>query len=160
MSNMGELEIDGFESSFAYNKGKLSSLLTYSHSDSKFEQTGEPLVKEPGDSISLGLDYKLAPNIDLAWESLFVMKEDDIPSAGGYQEKDSYNVHDIALRYTPKDIKGMTIVGGIDNIFDKAYSSHISENRSLATAPGSTTTYSTKDYEPGRNFKITLSYKF
>jgi len=160
MSNMGELEINGFESSFAYNKGDVRTLLTYSHSDSKFEQTGEPLVKEPGDSISFGIDYKITPSVDLAWESLFVMEEDDIPSSGGYQMKKAYNVHDIAVKYIPNSLKNMTLVAGIDNIFDKAYSSHISENRALSISRTSTTTYSSKDYEPGRNFKLTLSYKF
>jgi len=160
MSNMGKLKIDGFEANFAYNKGDFSTLLTYSHSDSKFDETGEPLIKEPGDSISIGIDYKLASNIDLAWESLFVREEDDIQSSGGYQIKKAYNVHDIALRYIPQAMKSMTIVAGIENIFDEEYTSHISENRALAPSRGSTTTYSTADLEPGRNFKITLSYKF
>ncbi len=156
MSNMGNLDIDGFESSFVYNKGALKSLITYAHSNSKFEQTKESLVQEPGDSISLALHYQINKNIDLAWESLVVLKEDDIPSSSGgqYADKKSYNIHDIAFKYQPKNIKGLSAVVGIDNIFDKYYSSHISENRYFEGF-GYTT-----DYEPGRNIKVTLAYKF
>ncbi|WP_174247222.1 TonB-dependent receptor domain-containing protein [Arcobacter sp. LA11] len=157
MTNEGELDIKGFESSFAYNKGPFSSLLTYSHSSSNFERTGEPLKKQPGDSISLGIDYKVTPRIDLAWESLFVLKEKDIPSTGNFIEKESYNVHDIALKWRPQGVKGLSLVTGVDNIFDKQYSSHISENRVFSVGG---TDRSTVDYEPGRNFKVTLSYKF
>ena len=157
MTNEGELDIKGFESSFAYNKGNFASLLTYSHSSSNFENTGEPLTKEPGDSISLGLDYKLTPRVDLSWESIFVLKEDDIPSTGNYVEKEAYNVHDIALKWRPIGVKGLSIVAGIDNIFDKQYSSHISENRIIDVGGIPSETI---DYEAGRNFKVTLSYKF
>ncbi|RXJ69119.1 TonB-dependent siderophore receptor [Halarcobacter ebronensis] len=153
MSNMGELDIKGFEANLAYNKGNFNSLLTYSHSSSNFERTGEPLIEEPGDSISLGIDYKLTPRLDLSWESLFVLKEDDVPS-GAYQEKKAYDVHDVALKWRPEGVKDLTVIAGVENIFDKAYSSHISENRYFA-GYGYTT-----DYEPGRNFKITLAYKF
>ncbi len=154
MSNMGKLEIKGFESSFTYNKGDFGSLLTYAHSDSNFEQTNEPLVQEPGDSISLGLNYRINSSIDLAWESLIVLKEDDIPSSAVYAEKESYDVHDVSVRYQPRAIKNLSIISGIDNIFDKQYSSHVSENRYFEGF-GYTT-----DYEPGRNIKVTLAYKF
>ncbi|MGP2657523.1 TonB-dependent receptor domain-containing protein [Malaciobacter sp. WC5094] len=152
MSNMGELDIKGFEASFKYIKGDFSSLLTFAHSSSNFEQTNEPLVKEPGDSISLGIDYQVSNNLDLSWNSLFVLKEDDVQS-GAYLEKEAYNVHDAALKWKPSSIKGLTLITGVDNIFDKKYASHISENRIFS---GNKTT----DYEPGRNFKVTLSYKF
>ncbi len=157
MSNRGDLDIDGFEASFAYHKGNISSLLTYSRSDSKFADTGEPLVKEQGDSISLGIDYRVSPELDVSWESLFVLEEDNRPNDPNYLVKKAYNVHDIAVKWLPKSYKGLSIIAGIDNIFDKAYVSHTSENRIIDSGG---TEYETKDYEPGRNFKITLSYKF
>ena len=154
MSNMGDLEIQGYELSFAYNKGDFNSLFTFAHSTSLFESTGEPLIKEPGDTLSAKLDYKIMPNLDISWESLFAFKEDKIQSGGIHQVKKSYNVHDMAINWKPKAYKGLTVIAGIDNIFDKEYYSHISENR-YYSGYGLTT-----DYEPGRNFKVTLSYKF
>lgn len=157
MENMGDLDIKGFEASFRYIKGDFSSLLTYSHSSSNFEKTGDPMIKEPGDSISLGIDYALTNNLNLSWESLVVLKEDDTPSGDEYLEKESYHVHDIALRWKPQAVKGLTVITGVDNIFDEEYTSHISENRTY-TLNGVTS--NTTDYEPGRSFKVTLSYKF
>ena len=153
MSNGGDLNIQGYEISLGYNKGAFNSLITFAHSKSLFEETGLPLIKEPGDTLSAKFDYKVMPNLDFSWESLFAFEEDKT-AGGAYQIKKSYNVHDLAVNWKPKDYKGLTIIAGIDNIFDKQYSSHISENRYFS-GYGYTT-----DYEPGRNFKVTLSYKF
>ena len=91
-------------------------------------------------------------NLSFSWESLFLSSEKDVVDSG-YNEKDSYSVHDIYMRWKPKAINNLTVITGIDNIFDTAYISHISENR---MAKG----YNTADYEPGRNIKVTLAYKF
>jgi len=152
MVNSGELNLKGFESSFAYNKSEFNSLVTYARSSSNFEATGKPTSTEPGDSLSVGIDYKIAANLDLSWESLFMFSEDDVPSSS-YNEKESYNVHDVALNWKPKEYKGLTVIAGIDNIFDKSYTSHTSEDRTVNGV-------STADLEPGRNFKVTLAYKF
>ena len=120
MVNAGELDIKGFEASFAYNKGDLSTLLTYSHSESNFEETGNPLVRQPGDAISLGIDYKINQNLDLSWNSLFAMEEDDVYVGGSstYLVKEAYNVHDVALNWKPK-VKGLSVIAGIENITHK-----------------------------------------
>ena len=152
MTNNGDLTLKGFEASFSYNKGDLSTLLTYAQTETKYKKTDLADVKDPGDSISLNLDYDIMPNLALSWESLFLLKEQDVVDAG-YNEKDSYSVHDIALRWAPQNINNLTVIAGVDNIFDKAYISHISENRTIKG-------YNTADYEPGRNVKVTLAYKF
>ena len=156
MTNSGTLELKGFESSFNYQKDKLSALLTYSHSDTNYKDTGLPSDKEPGDSISLGIDYQVLSNLSLSWDSLFVREQNDLAGTE-YNVKESYNVHDMAINWKPNGIKGLSIIAGIDNIFDKAYVSHISENRSFLVSGN---LISTADYEPGRNFKLTLAYKF
>ncbi len=156
MTNAGRLNLRGFESSFVYKLNKFSGLLTYAHSDTKFEETGLPDPKEPGDSISAGLDYKVLANLSLSWESEFAFKQDDLAGTE-YNVKDSYNVHDFAINWKPESVKNLTVISGIDNIFDEAYISHISENRSFLVSGKSV---STGDYEAGRNFKVTLAYKF
>jgi hemoglobin/transferrin/lactoferrin receptor protein len=156
--NAGELNIKGYEAGFFFKKDKFNSLLTYAHSSSNFEKTGEPTDREPGDSLSAKLDYNIVSNLKLSWESLFMFKETDLPSGSlTFKEKESYNVHDIALNWKPQAVKGLSIIGGIDNIFDKAYVSHISDHRNRVVGGE---TISTSDYEPGRNIKITISYKF
>lgn len=152
LKNSGDVDIKGFESSFAYHLGDFESLLTYAKSDSKFKDTGLATSKDPGDTISVNLKYAIANNLKLSWTSLFALSEKD--TAGSeFNEKKSYNVHDTAVNWKPKAVKGLTVIAGIDNIFDKEYTSHISENRTFG---GTKTT----DYEPGRNIKVTLSYKF
>jgi len=156
MTNSGTLNLKGFETSFMYRLNNFNALVTYAHSQTKFQDTGLSDPKEPGDSLSVGLDYKLLPNLSLEWSSLFGFKQNDVPGSE-YNIKDAYNVHDIAVNWKPSKVKNLTLIAGIDNIFDEKYVSHISENRSF-TVSGNLV--STADYEPGRNFKLTLSYKF
>lgn len=152
ISNGGTLDIQGFEASFVYDIGSLSSLVTYSHSNSKFRETGLSTQREPGDSLSINLDYAFMKNLSLSWDSLFVMKEERKYIAT-QQTKEAYNVHDIAVKWKPSAVKGLTLIAGVDNIFDETYVSHASENRYLSGV-------SLSDYEPGRNVKLSFSYEF
>jgi len=152
-ANNGDLELKGLEASFKYLVGDFSSLLTFSHSDSKYESTGLATNYEPGDSLSLALDYKVNSEVELSWDSIFMKKEKEIGSISGITNKPGYSVHNTALNYKPSSIKNLTIIAGIDNIFDKRYISHAS---STGTGRGAFL----GDYEAGRNVKFTLSYKF
>lgn len=156
MTNAGTLNLKGFESSFLYKLDKFSGLVTYAHSKTNYEKTGLSDPKEPGDSLSIGLDYKLLSNLSIAWDSLFGFKQDDV-AGSEYNIKDAYNVHDFAVNWKPKVIKNLTLIAGVDNIFDEDYISHISENRSFLVGSN---LVSTGDYEAGRNVKVTLAYKF
>jgi len=156
--NAGKLNIYGIESSFAYNLDSFSSLLTYTHTQSNFENTGDSLVEEAGDKISLNLKYKMNPELELSWKSIFVFDENDPNSSLRVAKKESYDVHDIAVKYEPGNIKGLKLIAGIDNIFDKTYTSHASVNRFFVHPRFGSG--DANDYDPGRNFKITLSYKF
>lgn len=156
MTNAGTLNLKGFESSFLYKLDKFSGLVTYAHSKTNYEETGLSDSKEPGDSLLIGLDYKLLSNLSIAWDSLFGFKQDDV-AGSEYNIKDAYNVHDFAVNWKPKVIKNLTLIAGVDNIFDEAYISHISENRSFLVGSN---LVSTGDYEAGRNVKVTLAYKF
>lgn len=155
MVNSGELDIKGFEASFTYNIGDFSSLVTYSHSSSKFKNTGYSPSREPGDSLSIGVNYRVTPRIELSWDSLFVMEEDNLFYDGRstYLVKEAYNTHDIALKWRPQNVKRLSIIAGVENIFDEKYYSHTSEHR---VARG----FATTDYEPGRNVKVSFAYKF
>ena len=156
MTNAGTLNLKGFESSFLYKLDKFSGLVTYAHSKTNYEKTGLSDPKEPGDSLSIGLDYKLLSNLSIAWDSLFGFKQDDV-AGSEYNIKNAYNVHDFAVNWKPKVIKNLTLIAGVDNIFDEADISHISENRSFLVGSN---LVSTGDYEAGRNVKVTLAYKF
>lgn len=150
--NSGKLKIQGYEASLQYKEGAFNSLISYSHSDSQFKETGYSAQREPGDSLSINLDYNITPNLKFSWDSLIV-REEDKKYALTQNLKEGYDVHDIALKWKPKSIKSLSIIAGVDNIFDEVYVSHTSENRTVNTN-------STADYEPGRNYKVTLAYQF
>lgn len=152
IANAGTLDIQGFESSFAYAKDAFNALVTYSKSDSKFKNTGLSTQREPGDSLSINLDYAVMKNLSFSWDSLFVMKEESKYIAA-QNIKEAYDVHDIAVKWKPQSAKGLTLIAGIDNIFDETYVSHASENRTLSGV-------SLADYEPGRNVKLSFAYEF
>ena len=68
----------------------------------------------------------------------------------------SYAVSDIYATYSPSSgkFKGLEINAGIYNLFNKAYTS---QSQRLATYTGDSNFI---DWEPGRNFKVNVSYKF
>lgn len=160
LTNGGDLELRGFETSFGFQKGAFNALVTYAHSDSKFKSSGDPLEEQPGDSLSVGLDYAFAKNLTLSWDSLFAFDLDKRPASTSttrYLEKESYDVHDIAVKWKPQSVKGLTLIAGVDNIFDKTYVAHTSINTAYYML-GSWA--SASDYEPGRNVKLSFSYEF
>ena len=68
----------------------------------------------------------------------------------------SYAVNDFYATYAPSvgRLKGLEINAGFYNAFNKSYASH---SQRTAEYTGETNTI---DWEPGRNFKINVSYKF
>lgn len=147
MVNAGDLDIKGFEASLKYVYNDLSTLLTFSSTESEFDDTGLSTDYEVGDTITLNLDYKISPTVNLSWNSIFVEAEKD----NGETDKPGYSVHNFAVNAKPT--KNLTVIAGIDNIFDKEYTDH-------ASVSGVARGVVLADDEPRRNFKVTLSYRF
>lgn len=158
IENIGDAELKGFEISAGYGYGAFMSKVSYSRSDSKNKTTGKPLVDgsgvsmDTGDSIALSLDYQ-ADSIEavFGWSTIVVLDEDNVPD--GASIKEGYDTHNLYVQWMPSDIEDLQVTFGIDNIFDEQYVSHASRN---GVARG----YTTDDYEPGRNYKLSASYQF
>ena len=160
LENLGDVQIRGVESSINMRQGEFTSRLTYAHSDSKYTSinanaTGAPtkgqaLTNEVGDSFSLNLGYAIpALDVSLNWTSMLTLDlHKDVDSDVA---KEGYDVHDLSIQWTPKQIEDLTITAGLENIFDETYASHASYNNSIK---GFT------DFEPGRTVKLTASYLF
>jgi len=150
--NEGKYTSAGFEANMVLKKGRLGAQLSYASSRTKVNSSGDPLDRELGDSISLALDYEFPEqDISVSWTSLVALKE-------SHFDKPSYNVHNISAKWTPKSAKGFTLSAGIENLFDKRYTSHASQI-------GDTNhpvfgDLHLNDYEPGRNIKLSASYRF
>ena len=92
---------------------------------------------------------------ELGWRSTYVASV--TPNTGGDDiEKPSYDIHDIFMSYSPKQIEGIKATVGVYNIFDENYANHAS--RIVAPRPDDGTLRT--DFEPGRNIKASLTYQF
>ena len=72
--------------------------------------------------------------------------------------KDGFTVHNVSANWSPDSIEGLTVIFGIDNLFDEYYASQ-SSRTGTSFHPRFGSLY-LLDYEPGRNIKATMSYQF
>lgn len=167
--NVGDLTIDGFELYLGYDIKNLQLVLSYDVADSELDADqayphfdGARLDRQQGDSLSFNLDYTL-PQYGLAfhWDTLSVKGVDaalDLDGASLDNAKDSYTIHNLALRWSPQRFKGAQLVIAADNVFDTYYASQ-SSRTGVSFHPRFGTLY-LLDYEPGRNVKTSVSYRF
>ncbi|MCL6417608.1 TonB-dependent receptor [Aestuariirhabdus sp. Z084] len=169
-SNVGDMEITGYEAYLGYDLGPLKVLVTYSKADSELdaferfsEFDGARLDREQGDTISLIVDYEMNPETTLHWDMLHVKDlhaglDLDSTSLDSGNKKDGYTVHNLSARWNPKSLQGLTIIAGIDNLFDEYYASQ-SSRTGVSSHPLFGSLY-LQDVEPGRNAKVTVSYQY
>ena len=67
-------------------------------------------------------------------------------------------VHNISLRWTPAQWEGLDLTLGVDNLFDEYYASQ-SSRTGLSKHPLFGDLF-LLDYEPGRNVKVSVGYRF
>lgn len=167
--NVGNMSIDGVEAYLSYDRGAFKSLLSYSLADSDLDAhaeyaafDGSRLDRTQGDTIAFSLDYQLlASQITLHWDTQrvgAVDTGDDLDGATENNKKDGFTVHNISARWTPSQVKGLSLTLGIDNLLDEYYASQ-SSRTGLSLHPRFGELY-LQDYEPGRNIKLTAAYTF
>lgn len=168
--NVGDLKLYGYEAYIGYDINNLRTLLSFSTADSELDAFNQysaldkaRLDRTQGDTISFNLDYGI-PMWDLAlhWDFQYIgglRATTDLDGvASDDNSKDSFNIHNISARWSPKQVKGLDLTVGIDNLFDEYYASQSSRTGST-THPIFGSLY-LLDYEPGRNVKMTVSYQF
>jgi len=167
--NIGDLKLDGIELYLGHNWGQFNSLISYSNMDSELDAfeaygsiDGGRLDRHQGDTFSLNLDYEIpGRGLNLHWDSLIV--EDlgagmVLNGATLDNAKDGYHVHNISVRWQPAQLRGLTILFGVDNLLDEYYASQ-SSRTGVSFHPRFGELYLV-DYEPGRNIKTSLTYQF
>ena len=75
-------------------------------------------------------------------------------------EKQSYAIHNVSLRWSPSQVNGLNVRVGIDNVFDEFYASHSSKNGVTGHPLAGEDGLFLMDYEPGRNIKASIAYQF
>jgi hemoglobin/transferrin/lactoferrin receptor protein len=167
--NVGDMRIDGVESYIGYERGPFRTMLTYSLSDSDLSANsdyndldGARLDREQGDTYSLNVDYMLdAFNVALHSDVLWVESLGsglDLDGATLDNSKDGFTVVNVSARWSPPWVSGLSLTVGVDNLLDEYYASQ-SSRTGLSSHPRFGELQLT-DYEPGRNYKATISYEF
>lgn len=165
--NIGDMQIKGVEAYVGYNWNNLTTLLTFSNSESELDAFSEwasfdkaRIDREQGDTLSFSLGYDLtAWNLHLHWDTLQVdalPAGPDLDGATLENSKDSYLVHNISAIWKPTE--RFNLVLGIENLSDEFYASQ-SSRTGLSFHPRFRELY-LMDYEPGRNIKLTFGYNF
>ena len=167
VDNVGDMEINGIEAYIGYDIGNLKTLLSYSDSESELDAIAQYQIlddaridREQGETVSLSLDYEFTGmNLSLHWDTLWVgsleaSKHLDTNSL--MHKKSAYTISNFSAHW--ESDFGLGVTAGVDNVFDEFYASHSSRN-GTSFHPRFRELY-LMDYEPGRNAKITISYKF
>jgi hemoglobin/transferrin/lactoferrin receptor protein len=167
--NIGDMEVKGYEAYINYSIADFDAAVTFSDAESDLNAfadyaslDGARLDRQQGNTISANLGYFFSSlNISVDWELLSVSSVDaglDLDGATLNNAKGSYKVHNLSARWEPNAIEGMTLIVGVDNLFDEFYASQ-SSRTGVSFHPRFGELY-LLDYEPGRNVKATISYSF
>jgi hemoglobin/transferrin/lactoferrin receptor protein len=123
---------------------------------------GARIDREQGDTFSLLLNYAIPGwGLSFHWDSLWVDDlgpGEDLDGPTLDNAKDGYDVHNISARWASRGFEGLSVIVGVDNVFDEYYASQ-SSRTGVSAHPRFGELYLT-DYEPGRNIKATLAYQF
>ena len=159
--NLGEISIQGIEATFMTSFEQFKVFV--SHSTSNFDTsklTGTRVsesIRELGDTSSYEVGYDWEDkNVYLAVTGQYVQSK--ITSLNAY--KAGYTVHHFSARWdNPFGTSNTMLTFGIDNLFDKTYTSHASRI-GIGTYNPSYGEIAIDDIEPGRNIKVSLALSF
>lgn len=166
--NMGPVTLKGVEASLNYRYENVSTGLSYARARSRQNTDigtntgvkGYAALPDSGDRFTFSLAYRFPEqNVEWGWNTSWVrgitLFEENSSGRGrnvkyfpGYNHKDGYTVSNTYITWAPKQVKGLEMTFGMDNIFNKTYKDQSSNY------------YEALDYEPGRNYKLSVSYKF
>lgn len=172
--NTGGAVIDGVELFARYNIYDLSLGLGYTHQKVKYKDRVTTVsrgqtsyltsniigYRDQGDKYTLNAEYAWQRFDLLFGYNLLFFKSKKTDSAdsitGDGVKMPSYAVNDFYVTYVPNSgrFKGLEVNAGLYNAFNRTYASH---SQRTAAYTGDSNYI---DWEPGRNFKVSVSYKF
>lgn len=167
--NAGGADISGVELLARLNLDALSLAASYTHQNVKYkDRVAKPNgtyytsniigYRDQGDKYTFNAEYAFSSIDTLIGYNLIYFASKNTISAGDNENVKipSYAVSDIYATYAPSSgkFKGLEINAGIYNLFNKAYASQSQRTADYTGDPNYV------DWEPGRNFKVNVSYKF
>lgn len=141
--NISQANIYGFEIEAAYDSDLMFARAAFASTRGTNEGDDSDLDTIAADTLSTSVGFKL-PDQDLkvAWDSVFAADQELVSSRS---RTGGYGVHGISANWTPSQGKfaGVEARFAVENIFDRSYRTHLSDEASK-----------------GRTFKFTLSKSF
>ena len=167
-ANAGGADIDGVELFARLILDDLSLAAGYTHQHVEYKdrvRSGSGYLssniigyRDYGDKYTFNAEYAISAADLLLGYNLLFFNSKNVASANSDEKTKvpSYAVHDLYATYAPDSgrFKGLEINAGVYNLFDKAYASH---SQRSADFTGDSNAI---DWEPGRNFKLSVAYKF
>ena len=168
--NAGRADISGVELLARLNLDALNLAASYTHQNVKYkDRVANPArggyytsnvigYRDQGDKYTFNAEYAFSSIDTLVGYNLIYFASKNTVSAGNDKSVNipSYSVSDIYATYSPSSgkFKGLEINAGIYNLFNKVYASQSQRTADYTGDPNYV------DWEPGRNFKVNVSYKF
>ncbi|TCP94864.1 hemoglobin/transferrin/lactoferrin receptor protein [Cricetibacter osteomyelitidis] len=148
-ASLGEVKLRGVEAQARYWIDNFGASVSYARARSEQKSNGYSAFPDSGDRYTFGLNYRVpSVNMEMGWNTMWVRGLAYAANAKSITTKDEYAVSNAYITWAPQQVKGLELTFGIDNIFDRAYKDH------------STQYYGAVDLDPGRNYKLSVSYKF
>ncbi|PAF50332.1 TonB-dependent receptor [Helicobacter sp. 13S00477-4] len=158
-SNSGAASVYGAEAAIKLGIYDLNASLGYTLTDINYKypigntDKGTGIAPATGDKYTLNLEYFITPiDVLVGWNTLVFANYDKKDPKGKLlvEHKPGYSVSDFYISYIASGIvEGLEINFGIYNLFDEAYI--------VQTA---NYTLTKVDYEPGRSYRMNISYQF
>lgn len=174
--NGGRATVKGAEIAARYQIGNLGLGASYSRARTSYKDKkansgygGVLAYSDAGDKYTFNAEYMIAPIDTLIGYSLIAFSKIDTKNGSGTSyKKPGYAVSDLYATWAPDGgkYKGLELNFGVYNLFDKAYWSHSQRSAGSMSCPRGRRCPPTPlspgliDWEPGRNIKLSASYKF
>lgn len=173
--NGGAADVKGVELSARYIIGDLSLGASYSKATTKYKDPdnaagygGVLAYSDAGDKYTFNAEYFVSPlNVLLGYNLVAFDRKNTKNSSGTEYKKLGYAVQDLYASWAGSGkYEGLEINVGVYNIFDKYYWNHSQRSAGSMTCPRGKKCPPTPlqpgsiNYEPGRNIKASISYKF
>lgn len=151
-SNPDTLISRGWEIRSGWGRGNYHTTLGFSRVDSE-NQDGDPVAitrrknAPTGDRLVWDNRWQLADGLTLGYTLTAVGRLKDVPQ--GQLERPGYVLHDLQSEWRPGNFKGLSLALAIRNLGDKRYC----DQTSIASGDSIL-------HEPGRDLRLSLSYRF
>jgi len=168
--NGGRATVKGVEAAVRYAVGNLSLQASYSRARTSYKDKdanagygGVLAYSDAGDKYTFNAEYVFAGIDTLIGYNLIAYDRIKAKNGSGSEfTKPGYAVSDIYATWAPSSerLEGLEVNVGVYNIFDKAYWSHSQRSAGGVTCRRGQCSPGSIDWEPGRNIKASVSYKF